>query len=47
MHFPPLWENQPGDFITMVTDANWLEQVRLAPVHHGCPTLAALSILSR
>lgn len=34
---PAAMENQPGDFITMVTDANWLEQVRLAPVHHGCP----------
>lgn len=44
---PAAMENQPGDFITMVTDANWLEQVRLAPCTTAAPTLAALSILSR
>jgi hypothetical protein len=33
----PGLERQPGDFVSMVTDRKWLEQVRLSPVHHGCP----------
>lgn len=33
----PAMERQPGSFVTMVTDRKWLEQVRLSPVHHGCP----------
>lgn len=33
----PALEQQPGDFVTMVTDQKWLQQIRLAAVHHGCP----------
>lgn len=33
----PALEQQPGDFVTMVTDQKWMQQVRLAGVHHGCP----------
>lgn len=33
----PAMERQPGDFVTIVTDRKWLDQVRLCPVHHGCP----------
>lgn len=33
----PAMERQPGDFVTMVTDRKWLEQVKKSPVHHGCP----------
>lgn len=33
----PAMERQPGSFVTVVTDRKWLDQVRLSPVHHGCP----------
>jgi hypothetical protein len=33
----PAMERQAGSFVTMVTDRKWLQQVRLSPVHHGCP----------
>ena len=33
----PAMERQPGTFVTVVTDRKWLQQVRLSPVHHGCP----------
>ena len=46
VHFLAAMENQPGDFITMVTDANWLEQVRPFRAPRS-PDFAALSILSR
>lgn len=34
---PPAMERQRGSYVAMVTDSKWLDEVKLAGLHHGSP----------